>query len=157
MLESPATVPQSLSKVYIHLVFSTKYRMPSLPDEIRPELHPYLGGILKGLGCTPVEINTEPDHAHVLFLLSRTEALSEIVGHLKKSSNDWLRKQGPQFAEFFWQGGYGAFSVSRSQVEQVQAYIRNQREHHRGKTFQDEFRALLKVFEVEYDERYVWD
>jgi putative transposase len=157
VLESPATVPQSLSKVYIHLVFSTKYRMPSLPDEIRPELHPYLGGILKGLGCTPIEINTEPDHAHVLFLLSRTEALSEIVGHLKKSSNDWLRKQGPQFAQFFWQGGYGAFSVSRSQLEHVQAYIRNQHEHHRGKSFQDEFRALLKAYEVEYDERYVWD
>jgi REP element-mobilizing transposase RayT len=157
VLKSSATVPQSLSKVYIHLVFSTKDRARSLPDEIHPELHPYMGGILKGRGCTPIEINTEPDHAHVLFLLSRTEALSEIVGHLKKSSNDWLRKQGPQFAEFFWQGGYGAFSVSRSQVEHVQAYIRNQREHHRGKSFQDEFRSLLKAYEVEYDERYVWD
>jgi putative transposase len=157
VLKSPATVPQSLAKLYIHLVFSTKDRARSLPDEIRPELHPYLGGILKGHGCAPFEINTEPDHAHVLFLLSRTEPLSEIVGHLKKSSNDWLRMQGPQFAEFFWQGGYGAFSVSQSQVENVQAYIRNQREHHRVRSFQDELRALLKAYKVEYDERYVWD
>jgi REP element-mobilizing transposase RayT len=133
VLKLPATVPQSLSKIYIHLVFSTKNRARSLPDGIRPELHPYLGGILKGHDCTPLEINTEPDHAHVLFLLSRTMPLSEVVGHLKKSSNDWLRMQGPEFAEFFWQGGYGAFSVSRSQVEHVQAYIRNQREHHRVK------------------------
>lgn len=157
MLKSPANVPQSLSKVYIHLVFSTKYRVRSLSDEIRPQLHTYLAGILKGFGCTPVEINTEPDHAHVLFLLSRMAVLSEIVGHLKKSSNDWLRKQSPQFAEFLWQGGYGAFSVSRSQLEHVQAYIRNQREHHRVRSFQDEFRTLLKAYDIEYDERYVWD
>ncbi|MES1244282.1 MAG: transposase [Acidobacteriota bacterium] len=133
MLESSANVPQSLSKVHIHLVFSTKHRERSLPDDIRPGLHAYMGGILKGLGCTPIEINTEPDHAHTLFLLSRTVPLSEVVGHFKKSSNDWLRMQGPQFAEFFWQGGY------------------------RAKTFQDELRALLKVHDVEYDERYVWD
>ncbi|HEX3127594.1 MAG TPA: IS200/IS605 family transposase [Thermoanaerobaculia bacterium] len=157
MLESPPNVPQSLSKVHIHLVFSTKHRARSLPDDIRPGLHAYMGGTLKGLGCTPIEINTEPDHAHVLFLLSRTVPLSEVVGQFKKGSNDWLREQGPQFAEFFWQGGYGAFSVSQSQVGQVQAYIRNQREHHRVRTFQDEFRALLKVHDVEYDERYVWD
>lgn len=157
VLKLPATVPQSLSKVYIHLVFSTKDRARSLSGDICPELHLYLGGILKRCGCTPVEINTEPDHVHALFLLSRTETLSEIVGHLKKSSNDWLRMRGPEFSEFFWQGGYGAFSVSQSRLEQVQAYIRNQREHHRVKSFQDEFRALLKSHKIEYDERYVWD
>ncbi len=157
VLKSSTTVPQSLSKVYIHLVFSTKDRARSLSDECRPDLHLYLGGILKGLGCTPVEINTEPDHAHILFLLSRTEPLSEIVGHLKKSSNDWLRMRGPEFSEFFWQGGYGAFSVSQSRLEHVQAYIRNQREHHRVSSFQDEFREFLKAHRIEYDERYVWD
>src|SRR5689334_15657811 len=99
MLESSPNMSQSLSKVYIHLVFTTKNRARSLPDEIRPVLHPYLGGILKGVGCTPVEINTEPDHAHVLFLLSRNAALSEVVGNLKKGSNDWLRKQDPRFSE----------------------------------------------------------
>jgi hypothetical protein len=94
---------------------------------------------------------------HALFLLARTKALSDVVGHLKKSSNDWLRSQGPQFAGFFWQAGFGAFSVSQSQAEDVRAYIRNQREHHRGKSFRDELRAFLKAYEVEFDERYVWD
>ena len=126
-------------------------------DEIRPELHAYMGGTLKGLGCSPIEINTEPDHAHVLFLLSRTEALSNVVGHLKKSSNDWLREQDPQLAQFFWQAGFGAFSVSQSQIADVRAYIRNQREHHRVRSFQEELRAFLKAYEVEYDERYLWD
>ena len=92
-----------------------------------------------------------------MFLLARTEALSDGVGHLKKSSNDWLRSRDSQFAGFFWQAGFGAFSVSQSQVEDVRAYIRNQREHHRVKTFQEEFRAFLKVYEVQFDERYVWD
>ena len=106
-------------------------------------------GTLKGLGCHPIEINTEPDPLHGLFLLARTEALSDVVGHLKKSSNDWLRSRGPQFASFFWQAGFGAFSVSQSQVEDVRAYIRNQREHHRVKSFQEELRAFLKAYEIE--------
>jgi putative transposase len=150
-------MPQSLSKIYIHLIFSTKDRERTLPDEIRPALHAYLGGILKGLDCSPMEINTEPDHLHALFLLTRTKTLSDVVGHVKKSSNEWLRSQGPQFAGFFWQAGFGAFSVSQSQVEEVRTYIRNQSEHHRVKSFQDELRAFLKAYEVEFDERYIWD
>ena len=150
-------MPQSIAKIYVHLIFSTKHRERVLPDDIRPRLHSYMGGILNGPGCAPIEINPEPDHAHVLFLLSRTEALSDVVGQLKKSSNDWLREQSPAFAEFFWQAGFGAFSVSKSQVEEVRTYIKTQREHHRVKTFQEEFRAFLTAFEVEYDERYVWD
>ena len=148
---------QSLSKIYVHLIFSTKDRERTLPDEIRSDLHSYMAGTLKGLGCAAIEINTEPDHAHVLFVLARTAALSDVVGQLKKSLNDWLRKQGPQFASFFWQAGFGAFSVSQSQVGDVRAYIRNQREHHRAKSFQEELRALLKAYEVEFDERHVWD
>ncbi|HBL27913.1 MAG TPA: IS200/IS605 family transposase [Acidobacteria bacterium] len=148
---------QSLSKIYVHLIFSTKGRERALPDEIRHDLHAYMGGSLKGLGCVPIEINTEPDHVHALFLLARTAALSDVVGQLKKSSNDWLRGRGPQFGSFFWQSGFGAFSVSQSQVEDVRAYIRNQREHHRVKSFQEEVRAFLKAYEVEFDERYVWD
>jgi putative transposase len=152
-----AAMAQSLSKIYVHLIFSTKQRERILPDEIRPSLHAYMGGTLKGLGCFPIEINTEPDHLHALFLLARTEALSDVVGQVKKSSNDWLRDRGPQFARFFWQAGFGAFSVSQSQVEDVRAYIRNQHEHHRVKSFQEEFRSFLKAYEVAFDERYVWD
>jgi len=148
---------QSLSKIYVHLIFSTKDRERALPDEVRPDLHAYIGGTFKGLGCSPIAINSEPDHLHALFLLARTAALSDVVGQLKKSSNDWLRSRSPQFEKFFWQAGYGAFSVSQSQVEDVRAYIGNQREHHRVKSFQEELRAFFKAYEIEFDERYVWD
>lgn len=148
---------QSLAKIYVHLIFSTKNRERTLPDEIRQDLHAYMGGTLKALHCPPIEINSEPDHLHALLVLGRTVALSEIVGQLKKSANDWLRKRDRQFSSFLWQAGFGAFSVSQSQVEDVRAYIRNQREHHRAKPFQEEFRAFLEAYGVEFDERYVWD
>jgi REP element-mobilizing transposase RayT len=150
-------MPQSLAKIYIHLVFSTKNRERSIPDEIRADLHAYIGGILNQLGCSPVEINSEPDHAHLLFVMTRTETLSNIAGKIKKSSNDWLRTRGASFARFYWQGGYGAFSVSQSAVEDVRGYIRNQREHHKQVSFQDEFRAFLKRYEIDFNEQYVWD
>src|SRR6478736_3849388 len=119
-------MPQSLAKIYVHLVFSTKTREHALPDDIRPDLHAYMGGILNGLGCSPIENNTEPDHAHLLFVMTRTETLSNVVGQVKKSAIDWLRTRGLQFASFHWQGGYGAFSVSQSVVEEVREYIHNQ-------------------------------
>lgn len=128
-----------------------------LADGDGPELHAYIGGILNGLGCIPLEINTEPDHAHILFILGRTIALSEVVGGVKKSATDWLRARSPQYAGFHWQSGYGAFSVSQSAVATVRNYIRNQREHHRGKPFEDEYRAMLEKHGMEYDERYVWE
>ncbi len=148
---------QALAKIYLHLIFSTKNRERSIPDDVRADLHSYMGGILNGLGCSPVEINTEPDHAHILFVMSRTETVSNIVGQLKKSSNDWLRNRDRQFLDFYWQGGYGVFSVSQSNVEEVRQYIRGQREHHQQVSFQDEFRTFLKRYEIEFDERYVWD
>ena len=150
-------MPQSLAKIYIHLIFATKNRGCVLPDDLRPDLHAYMGGTLNGLGCSGIEINTEPDHAHLLFAMTRTETLSDVVGQVKKSANDWLRTRGPQFADFHWQGGYGAFSVSQSAVEELRTYIRNQREHHRKVSFQEEFRTFLKRYEIEFDERYVWD
>ena len=150
-------MPQALAKIYLHLIFSTKNRERCLPDDIRPDLHSYMGGILNGLGCFPFEINTEPDHAHLLFIMTRTETVSNVVGQLKKSSNDWLRSRDQQFRNFYWQGGYGAFSVSQSAVEEVRAYVRNQHDHHKQVSFQDEYRTFLKRYEIEFDERYVWD
>ena len=150
-------MPQSLAKLYVHLVFSTKNRERIISDAIRPDLHAYMGGILNGLHCSPLEINSEPDHTHLLFLLGRTVALSDVVGNVKKSTTDWLRTKGPEFAAFHWQAGYGAFSVSQSAVENVRHYIHNQREHHRTCSFQDEFRSFLTKYEIEFDERYVWD
>ncbi len=93
-------MPQSLAKVYVHLVFSTKTREPIVPSELRPELHAYMGGVLREMDCIPVEINTEPDHAHVLFILARTKPLSDVVGHVKKGSTNWLHQQRPNLAGF---------------------------------------------------------
>lgn len=150
-------MPQSLAKVYLHLIFSMKNRERVLADEIRSDLHAYMGGILNQLGCAPIEINSEPDHVHLLFLQSRTETISNVVAQVKKSSNDWLRTRGAEYAQFFWQGGYGVFSVSQSAVEEVREYIRDQREHHKKLSFQDEYRAFLRRYQVECDERYVWE
>ena len=148
---------QSLAKIYIHLIFSTKNREAVLRDDIRVELHKYVGGILRDLGSPSIEINTEPDHAHVLFSLSRTLSISQVVQEVKSGSSAWLKKQSGRYADFHWQNGYGAFSVSQSNVSDVRAYILNQRAHHRGMTFQEEFREFLRRFEIEFDERYVWD
>ena len=150
-------MPQSLAQILIHLVFSTKNRERMLADEDISDLHAYIGGIINGMGCIPLEINTEPDHAHILFILRRTIALSEVVCGVKKSATEWLRTRAPRYKEFHWQAGYGAFSVSQSAVEVVRQYIRNQAAHHRVKTFQDEFRAFLKKYQIEYDEKYDWD
>ncbi len=150
-------MPQSLSKVYLHLVFSTKNRERTIPDDIRAPLHSYMGGILRDLGCTPIEINTEPDHAHILFIMSRTQTISDVVGNIKKGSNDWLRQQRHEFSDFYWQTGYAIFSVSQSAVDEVRQYIRTQREHHARVFFQDEFRAFLRRYEIDFDEHYVWD
>lgn len=150
-------MPQSLAKLYTHLVFSTKHREPCLADGIRADLHAYMGGTLQGLGCVPIEINSEPDHLHALFLLGRTIAVSDAIGSFKKSSNDWLRGRGDRFARFYWQAGYAAFSIGQSGVDDLRRYIRNQHEHHKKVSFQDEIRAFLRRCEVEYDEEYVWD
>ncbi len=150
-------MPQSLSKIYVHLIFSTKNRERVIPRHLYPELHAYMGGVLRDLGCTAVEINTEPDHAHLLFVLSRTEPISTIVGQVKTGSTGWLQKQTPELRDFYWQNGYGAFSVSQSNVKEVQEYIRTQQEHHRVVSFQDEYRRFLQRYEIPFDEKYVWD
>lgn len=150
-------MPQSLARIYIHLVFSTKNRQRIIPDDLGETLHAYMGGILRELDCSAVEINTEPDHAHALFILSRTQTIADVVGQLKKGSTLWLQSQRPILHDFHWQNGYGAFSVSQSNVETVRDYIRRQNEHHHRQTFEDELRALLVRHGLDFDERYVWD
>jgi REP element-mobilizing transposase RayT len=150
-------MPQSLAKIYVHLVFSTKNREPLLCAEHQTNLHAYMGGTLNGMECVPIEINTEPDHAHVLFILGRKTSLSEVVGGLKKSATEWLKQQSPRYQGFHWQAGFGAFSVSQSSVESVREYIRNQQAHHQKRSFQDDFRAMLHKYDLPFDERYVWD
>ena len=124
---------------------------------MRADLHAYMGGIFRDLDSAPLEINTEPDHAHVLFRLARTHSLSDVVANVKRGSSAWLKTRGAAYTGFHWQNGYGAFSVSQSAVADVGDYIRRQREHHQRMSFQDEFRAFLRRHEIEFDERYVWD
>jgi REP element-mobilizing transposase RayT len=150
-------MPQSLAKIYLHLVFSTKGRVPTLTDEARDPLHSYLATVIKNLGCHANLINSVEDHVHVLFELSRTVSVSTVVVDVKTSSSKWIKAQPGGCRDFAWQSGYGVFSVSQSNVETVRAYIANQREHHRTRSFQDELRTLLEKHGVEYDERYVWD
>ena len=148
---------QSLAKNLIHLVFSTKDRRPLMDDTVRVEFHKYSAGILRDLNSPALLMNSVNDHIHVLFNLHRTKALSDVVMELKRGTSKWLKEQGPQYQSFYWQAGFGAFSVSQSGIESVTDYIAKQAEHHRERTFQDEFRALLIRHEIEFDERYVWD
>jgi putative transposase len=151
-------MPQSLSMVYVHLVFSTKGRQPFLRHKpVRDSLHAYLGGISKRLDCPPLVVGGVEDHVHLLCRFGRTITQAEWVKELKRVSNGWVKEQGTDYARFEWQGGYAAFSVSQSNLEEVKQYIANQEEHHRKMSFQDELRTLFRRHEQEWDERYVWD
>ncbi len=150
-------MPQSLSAVYIHLVFSTKERRPFLRDEtVRESSHSYLGGISKQLECAPIITGGMEDHVHLLARFGRTITQAEWVKELKRVSNLWLKEQH-SIRDFEWQGGYADFSVSASNLEQVKKYIASQEQHHRKMNFQDELRTLLRRYHVGWDERYIWD
>jgi REP element-mobilizing transposase RayT len=150
-------MPQSLAKNSLHLVFSTKNRHPFINSEIQPELHSYIATVLKTLISPALIINSMEDHIHILFLLHRTVTLSKAVEEIKKSSSKWIKTKSPELSDFAWQSGYGAFSVSESNIESVKSYIQNQQEHHRTKTFQEELRIILTKHKIEFDERYLWD
>jgi putative transposase len=151
-------MPQSLWKVYLHLVFSTKNRVPWLLDKaVRNAMHQYLGGTCGRLDSPSVIVGGVDDHVHILCQLSRTRSIADIVRELKRESSKWIKEQGRDFAAFHWQDGYGAFSVSASHLTFVTEYIANQEAHHATELFQDEFRGYLKKYDIEFDERYVWD
>lgn len=148
---------QSLVKNYIHLVFSTKYRQPLILESVESELYSYLGGICRELECLPVKIGGYSDHVHILCMLSKKIALMKLLEEVKSHSSKWIKTKDESLRNFYWQDGYGAFSVNPSQVDIVSRYIENQKRHHTRKTFQGEYRIFLKKYKVEYDERYVWD
>lgn len=149
---------QSLANVLLHVVFSTKNRVPFLQERaLRNELDAYMVGTLRGICCPSLIVRSVEDHLHCLLQLSRTITIAKLVEAMKVESSAWIKRQNPSLRDFYWQGGYGAFSVSQSNVSQVKAYIAHQEEHHRRLTFQDEFRALLQRHEIEIDERYLWD
>jgi REP element-mobilizing transposase RayT len=150
-------MPQSLSKVIIHIIFSTKEREPWLDSDIRARMQAYLATICRDLGCEALRVGGVADHVHILGTLPRTLSQAEMIERIKKTSSKWIKSIDARYHGFFWQRGYGAFSVSPSQVDSVLLYIDNQREHHRARTFQEEYRELLRRHGVEFDERHVWD
>ena len=150
-------MPQSLVKNYIHLIYSTKHRQHLLDEIIQPEMFRYIAGICNNLGCFPVQIGGYTNHIHALFLLSKKMALMKVVEEIKSHSSGWIKSKGEAYQNFYWQNGYGAFSVNPSEVDIVVEYIRNQKQHHQQVQFEEEFRKVLKKYSVEYDERYVWD
>ena len=142
-------MPQSLSNIIIHIIFSTREREAIIRKEIDGNLHPYLAEVCKSHKCTPIKIGGSSDHVHIACYLGRTITIAQLVEELKK--------HGDACRRFYWQKGYGAFSIGQSQLDALINYISKQREHHQTKTFQEEFRAFLNKYDVHYDERYVWD
>lgn len=147
---------QSLVKNYVHIVFGTKHRKPIIREYIEQELHSYLGGICNHLECQVIIVGGYTDHIHILCLLSKKITLAKLVQEIKCNSSKWIKTKGSEFSNFYWQDGYGAFSVNPSEIEVVKKYIANQKEHHSKKTFQKEYIAFLEKYEIKYDERYVW-
>jgi len=140
---------QSLVKNYIHIVFSTKHRVPLIHQPVQDELYSYIGRICKEMECQPIKIGGYTDHIHILCMLSKKIALMKLLEEVKSHSSKWMKTKGEILKKFYWQNGYGAFSVNPSQVNIVIAYKR--------RSFQDEYRAILRKYKVEYDERYIWD
>jgi putative transposase len=150
-------MPQSLSSILIHLIFSTKNREPFITPAIETELHPYMASIFRALKSPSLTIDGTSDHIHILFSLGRIITVADLVEEVKTGSSKWIKTKGPEFRNFHWQKGYGAFSIGQSNVAALKHYIRNQKQHHKRITFQDEYRKFLKSYGIDYDERYVWD
>jgi len=148
---------QSLVKNYMHIVFSTKNRAQLIYPPYEEKLYAYLGGICKKLDCQPLIVGGHKDHVHILCLLSKNIRLSKLIEHVKSHSSKWMKTNDVSLENFYWQDGYGGFSVNPSEVDVVLQYIEGQYEHHRTKSFQEEYRAFLKKYNGDFNERYVWD
>jgi putative transposase len=149
---------QSLTQIYLHIVFSTKNRAPYLKEKtLRDKTHAYLAGICKNLQSPALIVGGVDDHVHLLCRFSKNITLADFLRELKRDSSKWIKVESPGVGEFHWQAGYGAFSISPSHVEALKQYIANQEKHHLQETFQDEFRRLCQKYGVPIDEHYVWD
>ena len=150
-------MPQSLSKVILHIIFSTKDREPWLDSTIRPRMHAYLATVCRDLGGDGLRVNGVADHVHVVTTLPRTVSQADMIEDLKKASSKWIKTVEACYRGFFWQRGYGALSVSPSQLGAVLEYVESQEEHHRTRTYQEEYRELLRRHGIKFDERNMWD
>lgn len=149
-------MPQSFGLLHCHIVFSTKLRRPFIASDVQPRLFEYLGGILRNHDCRLLAAGGMPDHVHLLVSIARTISIADTVRLVKSNSSGWIHEE-LRSTDFQWQHGYGAFSVSYSNLDQVRHYLANQEEHHRTVSFQDEFLEFLKRHDLTWDERYVWD
>jgi REP element-mobilizing transposase RayT len=158
---SPGGARENMAHTFTHLlthiVFSTKNRAPLLDGDLKSRLFAYLGGIIRELVGQVILINGPADHVHILTTIPARISLSDFMRDLKANSSGWVHKEFPVRRNFAWQTGYGAFAVSHSNLESVKEYIRTQEEHHRQRTFKEEFTAFLKRHEIEYDDRYLWE
>lgn len=150
-------MPQSFDQLYVHLIFSTKHREHLISADIQSELYAYIGGVIKNIGCIPIQIGGTSDHIHILCTLSKKITLIKLLEEVKRSSSRWIKTKGDVYSNFYWQDGYGAFSIGHIQTQDVIKYIAEQDNHHQKISFQDEYRQFLKKYKIEYDERYVWD
>ena len=147
-------MPQSLVKLLVHTVFSTKDRAHLIRPDVEDSLFGYLHGIVENNGSKLFIAGGTTDHVHLLISLGKTMNISQVIGDIKRDSSSWMKQHE---SKFYWQEGYGAFSIGESQVPRVMKYIAGQKEHHAQQDFKDEFRGLLQKYRVDYDERYVWD
>ena len=147
---------QSLAQVYIHLVFHTKYNSVTIREEDLPALFAYVDGIIVNKKSMVIQIGGVPNHIHILCTLPRTVSMADFVEDIKKSSSKWIKTLNPYYSQFAWQGGYGIFSVSASAVEKVKRYVMNQKEHHRKKTFREEYEAFLQAYNIVYNPEFVF-
>jgi len=147
-------MPQSLVKILVHIVFSTKHRADLIRPEIENDLYGYINGIIENNGAKLISANGTTNHSHFLISLGRND-VSELIGGIKRDSSSWIKKKGVE--NFYWQKGYGAFSIGQSQVLKVIKYIQDQKKHHKKQSYEDEFRELCEKYNVDFDERYVWD
>ncbi len=151
-------MPQSLNKIFLHLIFSTKDRIPFLADSVMlGKTHAYLAKACLELGAPAVIVGGVADHVHIFYSMPRTLTVADFVRDIKRTSSSWLKRQSEATTNFHWQGGYGVFSVSPSHVDALKQYIAQQKDHHRKVSFQEEFRLIIGKYGVEYDERYMWD
>jgi REP element-mobilizing transposase RayT len=148
-------MPQSLVKILVHVVFSTKDRMNLIAPEIEDGLYGYISGIIKNNNSRLIIAGGTVNHIHLLISLGKKIDIGELVGDIKRDSSKWMKEQG--VAKFYWQKGYGAFSIGQSRVKAVVVYIKNQKTHHAKQDYKEEFRELLTKYEIDFDERYVWD
>ena len=149
-------MPQSLCKIYLHIIFHVKTSSPRIADEHLERMHSYIGQLVNTTGCRVIRVGGIGDHVHIVCLLSRSENVAHLVEEVKRNSSRWIKSVSPFYEHFAWQGGYAVYSVSQSVVDKTVEYVDNQREHHKKQNFCEEYLAFLKLYNVDYDERYVF-